>query len=423
MSRPRRVVVLGGGVAGLSAAFGLADRGHRVSLLESRPRCGGRAFATHDQVLGRPIDNGFHVMLGVPRDARALSSPRHGGRLRARRAPVYGYRFVDGRGTSLTLSRLPGVPSRCRGVCSVSRRVRRAPAGAARDGVCAGRRALRGRSRTGSGGGGRARPGAVAAAVSSRDELRTRRGERVAVLGDAARGLLRSRRGRRAVDPKRTWGSCSEILCRRPSRRRRPARARVRELEVRGGRVACVVLGDGERVEVGDDELVVSAMPWFALARASGRCAGGRRRAAQRADRDRLLRRGRRGRPARRGGRALVGAAPFHFLLRTPGDDPRRRGPLGRRPRVRRDVCRRDRRDRACRVGRYFPGSIWSARPCAFARSSTRRLCRRQVRCEQANPGASSAALKTCWCGDWTATASHRRSKGPRARRRRSWRR
>ena len=108
MSRARGVIVLGGGVAGLTAAFGLADRGHRVSLLESRPRCGGRAFSTPDKVLGRPIDNGFHVMLGCYRAMRGLCQRlgtergfQQDERLEMR------YRFAGGRGTSLSLSRLP----------------------------------------------------------------------------------------------------------------------------------------------------------------------------------------------------------------------------------------------------------------------------------------------------------------------------
>src|SRR3954449_1117321 len=42
-STPGRVVVVGGGVAGLEAARGAALRGHDVVLLERRPRLGGRA--------------------------------------------------------------------------------------------------------------------------------------------------------------------------------------------------------------------------------------------------------------------------------------------------------------------------------------------------------------------------------------------
>jgi uncharacterized protein with NAD-binding domain and iron-sulfur cluster len=39
----RRVVVVGGGLAGITAAIDLRDAGAAVTLLESRPRLGGAA--------------------------------------------------------------------------------------------------------------------------------------------------------------------------------------------------------------------------------------------------------------------------------------------------------------------------------------------------------------------------------------------
>ncbi len=67
----RRGFVLGGGVAGLGAAFGLVDRGYRVTVIEPRKELGGRVFSFDDPHLGR-LDNGPHVMLGCYRDMRAL---------------------------------------------------------------------------------------------------------------------------------------------------------------------------------------------------------------------------------------------------------------------------------------------------------------------------------------------------------------
>ena len=61
MSR-RRVVVVGGGLAGVAAACEAALRGAEVTLLERRPFLGGRAFSF---ALGEhEIDNGQHVFLG-----------------------------------------------------------------------------------------------------------------------------------------------------------------------------------------------------------------------------------------------------------------------------------------------------------------------------------------------------------------------
>lgn len=60
MSGPH-VVVVGGGLAGLSAALGCADGGVRVTLLEARNRLGGAvsSFRRH----GMAVDNGQHVFL------------------------------------------------------------------------------------------------------------------------------------------------------------------------------------------------------------------------------------------------------------------------------------------------------------------------------------------------------------------------
>lgn len=54
-------VVVGGGLAGITAALALADAGVRVTLLEGRPRLGGLAFSFQRGEL--TVDNGQHVYL------------------------------------------------------------------------------------------------------------------------------------------------------------------------------------------------------------------------------------------------------------------------------------------------------------------------------------------------------------------------
>ncbi|VEG57121.1 amine oxidase [Mycolicibacterium aurum] len=55
-TRPERIVVVGAGVAGLAAARRLADAGMAVTVVEARPRIGGRTWT--DTSLGLPIDLG-----------------------------------------------------------------------------------------------------------------------------------------------------------------------------------------------------------------------------------------------------------------------------------------------------------------------------------------------------------------------------
>ena len=60
----KRVVVIGGGLAGLSAACSLIAKGHRVTLIEKRPFLGGRAFSFVDREAGVEVDNGQHIFMG-----------------------------------------------------------------------------------------------------------------------------------------------------------------------------------------------------------------------------------------------------------------------------------------------------------------------------------------------------------------------
>jgi squalene-associated FAD-dependent desaturase len=64
------IVVVGGGLAGVTAALDLGAAGLPVLLLESRPRLGGRAASGHRR--GRPVDTGVHVILRCYAAYRAL---------------------------------------------------------------------------------------------------------------------------------------------------------------------------------------------------------------------------------------------------------------------------------------------------------------------------------------------------------------
>ncbi len=58
------VLILGAGLAGLSAGVELTRRGMRVLVLEQRPYAGGRTRSFVDPTTGDTIDNGQHLLMG-----------------------------------------------------------------------------------------------------------------------------------------------------------------------------------------------------------------------------------------------------------------------------------------------------------------------------------------------------------------------
>src|SRR3990172_8165986 len=64
MSERPSVTVVGGGLAGMTAACELADAGLKATLVEKRPFLGGRAYSYLDKRSRVEVDNGQHVFLG-----------------------------------------------------------------------------------------------------------------------------------------------------------------------------------------------------------------------------------------------------------------------------------------------------------------------------------------------------------------------
>src|SRR6187549_1941719 len=85
---PGTVAVLGGGVAGLSAAHELAERGFAVTVYESRARFGGKARSYGAPATGTggrvdlPAEHGFRFVPGfyrhLPDTMRRIPGPRPG---------------------------------------------------------------------------------------------------------------------------------------------------------------------------------------------------------------------------------------------------------------------------------------------------------------------------------------------------------
>ncbi len=74
MSERPRAVIIGGGLAGLSAAVRLARSGVIPTVLEKRPFLGGRAFSFEDPETGVEVDNGQHVFVGACTEFRQYVS-------------------------------------------------------------------------------------------------------------------------------------------------------------------------------------------------------------------------------------------------------------------------------------------------------------------------------------------------------------
>ncbi len=100
------VVVIGGGLAGITAALDCADAGAKVVLVEVRPRLGGAAYSVQRD--GLTLDNGQHVFLRCCTAYRALLArlgSTHQTSVQERlRIPIL---TPDGRRFTLARDRLP----------------------------------------------------------------------------------------------------------------------------------------------------------------------------------------------------------------------------------------------------------------------------------------------------------------------------
>jgi len=67
-----RTIVIGAGLAGLSAAVRLVEAGQEVTLVEATRAGGGRARSFVDTTTGRELDNGQHLMMGCYRETLAF---------------------------------------------------------------------------------------------------------------------------------------------------------------------------------------------------------------------------------------------------------------------------------------------------------------------------------------------------------------
>lgn len=110
LSSPPRAVVVGAGIAGMTAATALAERGVAVDVVEREGYLGGRVGGWTEVADGEalPMNRGFHAFFRQYYNLRALLR-RVDPRLRML-APVSDYPLIDGAGRRDTFRGLPRTP-------------------------------------------------------------------------------------------------------------------------------------------------------------------------------------------------------------------------------------------------------------------------------------------------------------------------
>lgn len=407
------VHVLGGGVAGIVAAFAARDRGRRVVLHEARSRLGGRAFASPDKVFGCDLDNGPHAMLGCYDEMLRLLA-RIGGLAQCRRDPALqmAYRHPGGAADRLRLSRLPAPVAMPWALAAL-----RLPW---RDKLAA----LRGMVTSLFGApdhqtvaewlakhGQRGAPAAMlwrplcCAVMNVEPELASAK----VFLATLRQAFAGSARGAAFVLPIASW---QQVLGAPAERALRDAGvevcfgSRIEAIECDGDRVVALATTD-RRIEVAADQTVLSALPWFALHKLRPECVPQPPLADSPIVSAFFAMDDAQAPPDEGPVVALVDGAPFHFLLRTPGA-PRGRFALlsgGDRSMDGQPVATIEARARD-QLARYFP-EVDAAR-------GEVRVRKEQLATFVAAPGTDTqrpapgrvpgGPRNLLVCGDWTAT-------------------
>lgn len=107
---PRRVIVVGGGIAGLAAACGLVERGIAVDLVEPEEQLGGRvrAWGVHTPAGEVTMSRGFHAFFRQYYNLRRLLS--RAGTIDELLRPVDDYPVVSATGDRDSFTHIPRTP-------------------------------------------------------------------------------------------------------------------------------------------------------------------------------------------------------------------------------------------------------------------------------------------------------------------------
>ena len=113
----KKIIVIGAGIAGLSAAASLASKNLCPVLFESSAKIGGRCYSFTDKTTGEIIDNGQHLMMGAYKSFLTLTDII-GTREMMRSIYPMSIRFHNIKGESgrLDTSYFPGLPGMLAGL-------------------------------------------------------------------------------------------------------------------------------------------------------------------------------------------------------------------------------------------------------------------------------------------------------------------
>ncbi len=401
--------VIGGGVAGISAAFLLRERGERVTLLEPRTRLGGRAFSTTGPD-GVELDNGPHVILGVYAEFRRLLR-RVDGEQAFLQAPVLGLDYVwPGRPAArLRLRRWPvplAFPLALLGWRMLPRGARlRMLRGLAATLLPAGRHTTLAQwiARHGQQG----IPRELLWDPLCRAVFNAEAEDVSAVLFCAT--LRRAFGGSAAAAaiwlPRVGW---SELLDRRVRARFAAdgievRRARVTAFARDGTRVTALRLADGTQIELAPGDRVLCALPWQAARLLLGELV------PQFASRPivsvTFVTQHPPELPVDAHLVALVGGAPFHFAYRRPGDPPERVTLLAGGA-VAFDSAGAAAIEEVARAQwqRWFPATPLAAAATVRKEAQATVAMTPQDAARRPRPGPVPGFDNLRWCGDWTDT-------------------
>src|SRR4051812_28540106 len=59
-----KIIIVGAGIAGLTAAFHLSNDGQSATIIEARNRMGGRIHTLHDEIFLMPVEAGAEFIHG-----------------------------------------------------------------------------------------------------------------------------------------------------------------------------------------------------------------------------------------------------------------------------------------------------------------------------------------------------------------------